>query len=551
MKISRLLCLVLITIFWSMSQTTFAQNKPKQKPKSNNSAPAPEVVEEFKDVAVEAPASERFNSGSGYSDNSRFASERLDDNWAIVRDRLANDYTVGLAKNGNLVLPILFRANSSYSNPLKEQKKVILSIENNYGMFDYGRGKWHIPMAYQNLVVLDNNLLIAKKGERYGVIDFDGKTIINFDWNSITSINEGNYVIVRNNQEQSGILNIVTGKLTTPCIYKSLSKNEYSGGFLVSNFSGQKSMISLNNEPMLKNWYDEINPVYKRRNMIVKKNGKFGIIDDQENIIVPLEYSLIKTYPYNDGSYLAQNAQGKYGCLAIDGRITLPFEYDQLNDASGQSMLISTKDKKCGIVQVNQGLPTEILTCDYDDIRVNKQTFVVTKAGKCGLLDNFGKLIAPLEYDMITTINDREYQQNGLFIAQKGGRYLVLGSLGQKVSDKTYKSISKLTESSSEYYSNKVQGLRFEADNGKVGVLDLYGQELIAPLYDDIETITKSFIIFKKGKSFGMYNYINKKEIAEPIYDQILYTKKGYLAVKGVDIYALDVADPTKHQKIK
>ncbi len=266
---------------------------------------------------------------------------------------------------------------------------------------------------------------------------------------------------------------------------------------------------------------------------------------------MPLEYNLIKTYPFNDGSYLAQNALGKYGCLAIDGRVTLPFDYDQLNEASGQSMLISTKDKKCGIVQVNQGLPTEILTCDYDDIRVNRQTFVVSKGGKYGLLDNYGKSISEIEYDMITPVNDRDYQQNSLFIAQKGQRYLVLGSLGQKISDKTYKSISKLQESSTDYYSSKVQGLRFEADNGKVGVLDVFGQELIAPLYDDVESITKSFIIFKKGKSFGMYNYINKKEIAAPIYDQIIFTKKGYLGTKGIDFYALDLTDPAKHVKIK
>ena len=533
------------------SQTSFAQNKPKQKPKSNNSAPAPEVVEEFKDIRVEAPSSERFNSGSGYSDNSRFATERLDDNWTIVRDRLSNDYSVGLAKNGTMVLPPIFRINSSYSNTMKEQKKIILSIENNFGVFDYGKGRWHIPMSYQNLVMLDNNLLIAKRGDRFGVIDFENKTIVNFDWNSINSINEGNYVIVRNNQEQHGILNLVTGKLTTPCIYKHLAKVDNGGGFMVTNFAGQKSIVSLNNEPILKNWYDEIHPVHKRRNMIVRKNAKYGIIDDQEKIIVPLEYNLIKTYPFNDGSYLAQNALGKYGCLAIDGRATLPFDYDQLNEASGQSMLISTKDKKCGIVQVNQGLPTEILTCDYDDIRVNRQTFVVSKGGKYGLLDNYGKSISEIEYDMITPVNDRDYQQNSLFIAQKGQRYLVLGSLGQKISDKTYKSISKLQESSTDYYSSKVQGLRFEADNGKVGVLDVFGQELIAPLYDDVESITKSFIIFKKGKSFGMYNYINKKEIAAPIYDQIIFTKKGYLGTKGIDFYALDLTDPAKHVKIK
>ena len=144
------------------SQTSFAQNKPKPKPKPNTTTPVPEIVDqaiESNDIMVEAPV-EEYNSAGRYSDNSRYSSERLDENWSVVRDRLSNDYSMGLAKNGTMVLPPIFRTNSSYSNTMKEQKKLILSIESNFGVFDYGKGRWHIPMGYQNLVMLDNNLLL-------------------------------------------------------------------------------------------------------------------------------------------------------------------------------------------------------------------------------------------------------------------------------------------------------------------------------------------------------------------------------------------------------
>lgn len=530
--------LLAFLFFYSNSNFIIAQTKPKQKKSTKETTT---IIES--DVVSEEPEPP--------TESSRFSREKICDDWSFVRDRLSNDYNVGIEKNGTIVLPMIFRSRSNNSSYC-ETKKIILFIENNFGVFDLNKGKWHIPLSYQDLSILDNNLMIARKGDKYGIIDFENKPIVNFEWKSINPISQSNYVIVQNDQKQYGILNLVTLKLTTPCNYKQLSRIDNTTNFMVTNFAGQKSFISFNNEPLLKNWYDEIHTVYSKRNLIVKKNGKYGIIDDRETVILPLEYNMIKTYPYNDGSYLAQNDKGKYGCVSIDGRITLPFEYDQMNESSGQSILISSKDNKCGIVQVNQGLPNEILTCDYDDIQVNKQAFIVSKSKKFGLLDNYGKLILPIEYDDLFVVNDKEYGQNNLFIAKKDGRYLVLNNSGQKVNNKTYNYISTLKmDRNYDNYYNKIYGIKYVSDNNKVGILDLFGGELIEAKYDDIEFINNSFIVFKQGNYYGMYNYINKKEIASPIYDQIINTKKGYIGIKGLEMFNLDLNNNTNHQKIR
>ena len=61
--------------------------------------------------------------------------------------------------------------------------------------------------------------------------------------------------------------------------------------------------------------------------------------------ILPIEYKDIKTYPYNDGSFLAVNKDGKYGCVLINGKVSLPFEYDQINTSYSNS-LKTTKNNK-------------------------------------------------------------------------------------------------------------------------------------------------------------------------------------------------------------
>lgn len=544
--------IILITFTFHSDTLLYSQNKPATKTNKTKKTSKIEEAQidklELSDQEVPPPVEVSYQ--DSYNSNSRYTYERLDDNWSIVKDRYADTYKNGLVKNGKIFLPMIF--NYSYSNSFNRGlKKIILNLDKNYGVFDLEKEKWSIPLGYNSLYSLDNNLLVANKDGKYGVIDFENKIIADFNWKSISKLNDGNYVIVQNNQNMYGILNIINLKLTIPCIYKYIDKNESTSGFIVQNQSGQKSIVTINNEQILKNWYDEIYTVSNRRNLIVKKSGKYGIIDDQENIILPIEYNSIKSYPYNDGSYLAQNAEGKFGCVAIDGKITLPFEYDQLNESSGQSILVSNKKKRCGIVQVNQGLPTEILTCDYDDIQVNRQTFIISKAGKYGILDNFGKIITPLEYDMITLLNERDYSNNNLFIANKNQRLFILNNMGQKISEKSYKSLSKLTENNSDYYSTVFQGIKFIDDKDMVGVLDQYGQELIPPIYNDIESMTKSLIVFKQKNNFGIYNYINKKEIAAPIYNQILLTKKGYIGIKGNDFYTIDLNDPSKTIKLK
>ncbi len=549
MKNSAILCLFVFLFVSAFDNNVLAQNKPKTKPKTNNQTKATDSVIKSDEVVEEAPPS-LVSAYSYPTEEGRFRYERINDIWSLVYDKLSNNYNTGLAKNGKIVLPVIFKSSTYNDRYLREQKKIILSIDNNYGIYDLDKTKWHIPLSYSHLSVLDNSFILAKKQDNYGIIDFENKTIVNFEWNSISSIDEANYVIVKNKQDLYGILNILNSKLVMPCIYKNVTKMDQSSSFLVTNFAGQKTLVSLNNQPIFKNWYDEITNVYKRRNFIVKKSGKYGIIDDQEKVILPLEYNMIRSYPYNDGSYLSQNSEGKFGCVTLDGKITLPFEYDQLNDGSGQSILISVKEKKCGIVQVNQGLPTEILTCDYDDIRVNQQSFIISKGGKFGLLDNYGKIIAPLEFDMITIANDRDYSKSSLYIAQKDNRYVLLNSSGQKITSQSYKSLSKLSELSTEYYSSKTQCIKFVADNNKVGVLDFYGQELIPAIYDEIESISKSNIVYRQNQYLGLYNYINKKEIASPTYDQILLTKNGFIALKGNEIYELNTSDPSHHKKL-
>jgi hypothetical protein len=515
------------------------------------------------DIYPEAPPppseDRTYNQGSygqgsidGYP-TSRYRYDRITDNISYITDKLSDEYNrKGLLKGNRLILPIIFSFHDSYySETVRENKTIIAGIGNNLGLYNYDTEKWVIPMTYRSLSDLGNGLYLAGKSDKMGVIDRDQNVVIPFDWQYIAKSSIDNYYIVTDTKNKRGLLNIITKKLSIPCIYSELEQQYQSNNFTVVEGT-LRNFISADNKPLFKTWYEELHLLSNRRNIIAKKNGLYGIINENEEIVLPFEYTFMKSYPYNDGSHLARNKAGKYGCIASDGRVTLPFEYDKM-DESYSGNLLSSKNNKCGIVQVNQGLPTEIVTCDYDDIKAKNNYFVIQKGGKQGILDNFGKTIVAPSYDNIEIINASEYEYNNrtlLFIAKKGTTSEILNNIGQKIGTNTYKSVSHLAQLNDYGGIRKIIGLKYTDDKNKVGVLDLAGQQILAPLYEDITFVEGSYIGFRKGTKFGVYNYIQGKEIMAAEYDQIVHHKSMYIGNKGSDFYQLNLSDPSKNVKL-
>ncbi|WP_298360162.1 WG repeat-containing protein [Runella sp.] len=65
----------------------------------------------------------------------------------------------------------------------------------------------------------------------------------------------------------------------------------------------------------------------------------------------------------------------------------------------------------------------------------------------------------------------------------------------------------------------------------KVGILNKYGQEIVAPVYDEIEPFFNGKAIVKKDKKIGMIN-IDGQELIPPLYDEISSFCEGLSMVK-------------------
>lgn len=454
-------------------------------------------------------------------------SARINDSYDYYRKKNdPNRYTSQgvVDKNGTVILPHLFTPVTFLSND-----ELVLSINHKaYGLFNLNEKRWTIPLEYNELLYLGNNVLGAKKDNKWGIIDNNNQLLTPFTWDKMDKLSGiDNYVMVSSG-ETWGIYSVIERKLTVPIEYSRLRKLDRESAFLVIH--GTKSnIVDISNKPLFKKWYDEIrtssiNPEY----FIVRENGRYGIVDRNEKVIVPITYLEFSESNYSDGSYLARNKDGKYGFIMIDGRITLPFNYDNVKKGYYNN-IISIQNGKCGLVKVNNGMPTEILTCDFDNITQTSKTFIVEKGGKFGILNQFGKALTEIEYTKLEALTDRD-NDPALYHATKGKDIVLLNEHGRVISESGFREVAPLHRSKREsYYAPGFNYLKVRGKNGKWGLIDKLGKMVMEPSFDNIESENDNILVVKSKSKCGMYSLLSQKQLVEFKYDNIIWSTSHYL----------------------
>lgn len=520
-----------------------------------------EDVPEMADYEVDA-TTDRPN--VKYGTNTRYTKKTTETNYEyqlIVDDYKLKIYRIdggykrlyGLVKGERQLLPVVF----SYNSTIRDNSKVILGIGNKYGIYNFRSEKWDAPIAYSSIAYMSKDLYVATLGNRKGIIDSYGKILVGFDWSSISPINGlDNYLIVRDFNRpipKSGIYSVLNKRLVVKSEYTTIIKLKTDNLFIVKNESNKHNIVDVHGREQLANWYDGLVAEQGGRSRyIVTQNGKTGIIDGAEKIIVPLTYRSISTTPYSDGSYLAENNDGKFGFMTIDGDVTLPFIYDNLEFQNYTGLGISSTNDKCGVIKVNNGKPYELATCEYDNITVSNTMFIIEKGGKYGLMDMYGKLNTELIYDELSFLD------NSLFLTKMKNKYYVIDKMGRAINEEGYAAIEPLysaTFSSGYYYdrynTTRFTYLRVTSSNGKQGLIDKVGVEVMKPEYDEITGESENRIMIKKGGKLGLYNLYTKTMELPAEYDQLIPDGSMYYAFKGNDLYQIMLGGEVKVSKVE
>ena len=215
---------------------------------------------------------------------------------------------------------ILKIINTSQETVLESQFDDVLAIQKEDFILKRGdtvgvtniSGEEKIPFIYQELKNINDNYYIAKKEEKYGVIDKNNKTVVDFQYLFIGQRQDTNFIEAEKDNAQTDI-------------YNSNMELEITG--IVSEVNTEKGYISIRIDEEQKYYNFKFEEKQEKdffpnnTLFLSKKDGKYGYKDKNGNLIVDYIYDDAK--PQNNYGYCSVKKGNVWGCLNKDGNIVL------------------------------------------------------------------------------------------------------------------------------------------------------------------------------------------------------------------------------------
>ncbi len=168
-----------------------------------------------------------------------------------------------------------------------------------------------------------------------------------------------------------------------------------------------------------------IDPYNRKDFSIIKKGSKFGLVNNENQLLLPAEYDTIERPRLADYFFITKNNLS--GVVTSDGILTVPIfyehiEYDWKEQKSGEKdCFLIQKNRKLGSIDFHN---TIIIPFEYDGIsnwvEYGPDAHYVKKGTQYGIIDyNTGELIIPVEFDGIV-------DHCGLIEIKNKGRYGII-----------------------------------------------------------------------------------------------------------------------------
>ena len=365
------------------------------------------------------------------------------------------------------------------------------------------------------------NYSIIEENGKFGVAQ-NGNTIIETEYDEIIIPNSHRDVFWCRNNDYEKFINKKNEEIFKE--YDNINLIEihdsiYEKDILTYEKNEMYGLLGITGKTITNAKYEEIfNLGYKNGEVVIKENGKYGIIDQNGNIKIKSEYDLIQAdgyyteeKGYTISGYIVQkitNEGYRYGYYDSDGSKVLNEEYNQLSRItqikSNDIYLMAAKNGQYGVFINN----SKIINTQYQEIDYNSdlEIFIVERTGKFGAINLKGVQILKPEYTelqingiYIYTVKDEERKvwdttgnevnipfeaviqktNSEYFIRSESGNYSILNSKFEPISNKTYKYLEFC-------YDNY-----FIATNeqDKVGIIDIQENIVVDFKYDVIQVI--------------------------------------------------------------
>jgi len=354
-----------------------------------------------------------------------------------------NDSCFYINKEGSRISEFVIDEAESYKDGIAIVKK-----DNVYYLIN--RSGQFISKGYQDINESFSKLYVCKQNNLYGAINLKGEIIIPFSYNKL-----GNF------------------------------KNRFA-----YYMSSQYGLVDINNRALEAQW-EWISDVDSNSIAIVKKKNQFGLMNVNEQIILPCEYDYLTHC--KDDIYLVVknnlygffNANEKCFITSVEYNYNPSFEPSYYTNGKNFKLI---KDDEVALVDangrysINFGTYTNLFFAKCDVIRIQKNN-------KYGFVDRKLKPITAFEFEKAT---DFENNQS-----------IVLKAKTSSLIDKSGKAIYSIKNAVIE---STGYNLYFVKQNDLIGLLDEQGQRLLNIEFESIELISNHLYTCIKDNEIYLFN---------------------------------------------
>ena len=423
-----------------------------------------------------------------------------------------------------------------------------------------------VGFHYKVEEISEYNYFILVQNKKYGVIDKNGNTIIDAEYEAVQIPNPSNPVFVcikGYNQETKEYDTVVYNEknevlfpeyknVQAIAIFTNINSTPYEKSVLTYKENGKYGLINLKGKQITKPIYDEISSInYKEGTFLVKQNELEGIINMKGKVIIKCEYESVNSDNYYNekGSKQTNNSQPegfvvsvktedgyRYGYINYRGTKIIEPSYTQLSRVTEiindkNLYFIAFKDGQAGLLKNNK----EILNYEYEDIQYNvlSDIFITQRNGKYGAVNREGTVILYPEYSTIYTA--------GIYLntTKETGENYIYDLNGNKIETQV---VSKSETDNPNYYitidKNNIYRVVDKDDNiiidkdysyieylfenyfivtrdYKTGIIDSNGQSVIELKYDNISKINDMDILrMELDQTVELYSLDMKKIVS-------------------------------------
>lgn len=313
----------------------------------------------------------------------------------------------GLARANGTILhnPYYDEIRLMYNDGIRNLSPLFTAVINGKVGLLSTKGQLLLPAEYDDINYckrcdISQRLLIITKQGKNGLATTAGKVLLQPVFKDIFSLSSNGPIAMSMESTKGRLYGIIdsTGKTLLEANYPNLPEYLPKEKLLKLNSGSRDQPLfgfsSLSGKILVEAKYQRLEP-FKGGLALAEMDGKYGALARNGSVVLPFRYQQINIL--TELSYIIASEKDSYQLFNANGQSVFKNSYEHIIPVNAQTFVISDGGKwkkinSSGVV---------LYTFPYENIRRAQKLLIAVQNGKTGVVDLNGKIVFPFKYDKI------------------------------------------------------------------------------------------------------------------------------------------------------